>query len=82
MINQVVNARDGWCFGGVAEKASNLVTPSRKGVTPRCDVLKPAWILALGRLRHTVTPFLMCVYVCACAGAPARESVFLMICFS
>lgn len=72
MINLVVNARDGWCLGGERCKTSHLVTPSRKGVTPRCDALKPAWLLGLALLRHTVTRFSSCVYVCACASAPAR----------
>lgn len=77
MINLVVNARDGWCFEGGRIATSHLVTPSRKGVTPRCDALKPAWLLGLALLRHTVTRFSSCVYVCACASAPARVTFIL-----
>lgn len=76
MINLGVYTSDGWCEGSGGSKTSHLVTPSRKGVTPRCDALKPAWIRALRRLRHTVAPISEYVYVCACAGAPAREGCF------
>lgn len=77
MINLFVNASDGWCMRGDGLKKSHLVTPSRKGVTPRCDVLKAAWLLGLRGMRHTVTPFSSCVYVCACAYMPARVTCFL-----
>ncbi len=77
MKNLVVNASDGWCMRGDGLNTSHLVTPSRKGVTPRCDVLKAAWLLGLMVKRHTVTPFSSCVYVCACACVPARVTCFL-----
>ena len=71
-----INTRDGWSERRDGGEPSHLVTPSRKGVTPRCDALKPACLLALREMRHTVTRFfkMLCVY--ACAHPPARDLCF------